>query len=98
MNSQPFIIHTLINLTATAYTLVDNDCLSYETISEKFIQWHGLQTYVIKLKLIQSVTRGEEQINQVVWTWVDIKTHSEEGAYFYIISDHFKYDLIFEKL
>ena len=94
MNSHPFTVQTLIDYNTTACTLVDTGCLSYGVISKEFAQKHHLTTLEISPTPIRGVTGQIEYITHIVRTRMDMGTHSEENAFFYVLPDNLGYDLI----
>ena len=94
MNLRPFTIQTLIDYNTTAYTLVDTGYLSYSMISKEFVWKHYLTTLEISPTPIQGATSQIKYIMHIVWTRMDIGTHSEENVFFYILPDNLGYDLI----
>lgn len=97
MDTTPFVVHALLDYTAEARTLIDSGCLSYGVVSKKFVKRNKLLTMDIEPRPIKGVTGEVEFITQVVRTRMDIDSHTEEGAYFYVIPDHLGYDLILGK-
>ena len=94
INSNPFTIQTLIDYNITACTLMDTGYLSYNVISKEFAWKHHLITLEISPTPIQGATSQIEYITHIVWTRMDIGTHSEENVFFYILPDNLGYDLI----
>ena len=94
MKTRPFIVQSLLEHTVEAHTLVDCGCLNYGIISEAFAKQHQLPILDITPRPARGVTGEEIQITRVVRTNLDIGTHSEKGAYFYVLPDHLGYDLI----
>lgn len=94
MTTSPFVVQTLVDYNATARTLIDTGCLTYGVISETFVRKHRLPTIDILPIPIKGALGPSENIHQVVRTRIDVGTHSEEGAYFYVIPDNLGYDLI----
>lgn len=94
MNTSPFIVEAVIDLTANARALVDSGCLTYGVISEDFVRRHDLETMKISPKPIRGVTGATASITKVARARMDIDSHTEEGAFFYVVPDHLGYDLI----
>lgn len=94
MNPKPFTVQSLLGHTATAHTLIDNGCMNYGVVSEGFVKKHQLPTINIPPRPARGATGTEVQITRVVRTCLDIDTHSEKGAYFYVLPDQLGYDLI----
>lgn len=94
MTSPPFVIQTLVDYNATACTMVDSGCLAYGVISDKFVKKHHIPTLDITPTPVKGATGQTENITQIVRTRMDIGTHSEDGAFFYVLPDNLGYDLI----
>lgn len=94
MTSPPFVIQALVDYNATARTMVDSGCLAYGVISDKFVKKHHIPTLDITPTPVKGVTGQTENITQIVRTRMDIGTHSEDGAFFYVLPDNHGYDLI----
>lgn len=93
MYSPPFVVSTILERHAVARTLVDNGCLSYGAISEKFARKQGLPTFNIALRPMRGVG-GQGTIRQIVRSSLAIGNHFNRTAFFYVIPDHLGYDLI----
>ena len=94
MNLHPFTVQTLIDYNTTACILVDTGCLSYGVISKEFAWKHHLTTLEISPTPIQGATGQIKYIMHIVWTRMDMGTHSEENAFFYVLPDNLGYNLI----
>lgn len=94
MNSTPFVVYSLLEYSSSARTLVDNGNLTYGVIDERFARKHKLPMFDISPKPVRGVTGTVEYITKVVRTRMDIETHSEDRAYFYVLPNCLGYDLI----
>lgn len=94
MNTEPFVVQALVDYSSTGQVLVDSGCLSYGVISDRFAKRQKLTCIDISPKPVRGATGKTEYITQVVQARLDIGTHSEEGAFFYVLPDQLGYDLI----
>lgn len=93
MHARPFVVRSLLDYTAQACTLIDSGNLTYGVVSERFAQKSGLTQIEIKPRRIQGAT-GDTFITRIVRARLDLDSHSENDAYFYVMPDKLGYDLI----
>jgi len=93
MTSPPIVVQSIVDFNVPARTLIDDGCLTYRVISEKFTRKHRLPTFTIESRPIKGVT-GDIEINKVAKVRLDIGQHSKDEAYFYVLPDQLGYDLI----
>jgi hypothetical protein len=93
MHSPPFVVRSLVDYTAQAHTLIDSGNLTYGVVSEEFARRNRFTKLQIAPKFVQGVTGGL-YITQIVRVRLDLDSHSENSAFFYVVPDQLGYDLI----
>jgi hypothetical protein len=95
MDTEPFLVSTLVNRDCFATTLVDTGCLSYGLIDSRFVARHKLERIKISPRGITGFDApSDEEISEVAVISMDIDGHSEEQVFLYVVPRLASYDMI----
>ena len=95
MDTEPFLVSTLVNRDCFATTLVDTGCLSYGLIDSRFAARHKLERIEISPRGITGFDApSDEEISEVAVISMDIDGHSEEQVFLYVVPRLASYDMI----
>lgn len=94
MNAPPFEVEAILDRVGIAKTLVDNGCLPYGVVSESFVQRNDIPTINIPPRESKGFFGGKGQLDRIVNVTLDVDSHTEQNAHFYVAPDYLGYDLI----
>ena len=93
MNGNAISVHTLVNCTTFASTMIDSGCLANAFVSPSLVKKAGLQCINIEPRILKGVT-GQGMITQVAKYNADIEGFKDSG-WAYVASDGLGFDMIF---
>jgi transposase InsO family protein/predicted aspartyl protease len=95
MDSEPFLVSTLLNGNCYAKTLIDTGCLSYGLIDSRFAIKNGLQRIPITPRGLSGFDApSTDQVTEVAVVSMDIDGHVEAQAFFYVVPRLASYNMI----
>jgi hypothetical protein len=92
MNGKAISIHTLVNQTTFASTMIDSGCLANAFVSPSLVKRAGLQCIDITPRTLIGVA-GQETICQVAKYKIDIEGFKDEG-WAYVAGDGLEFDML----
>ena len=96
MISHPITVSIIVEGMKIAHILINTDYLVYKTINSIFVRKAGFKHINILIRKLIKIRKKEGRINKVMKIKIDINGHKQD-AYFYIIQNHLKYNLILKK-
>ena len=92
MNGKAISVHTLVNSTTFASTMIDSGCLANAFVSPSLVRKAGLQCIDIEPSILKGVA-GQGTITKVAKYKADIEGFKDSG-WAYVASDGLGFDMI----